>query len=65
MSNTFKHKNKGKFYKNLLDEVSIQLRNMFNRHNFQQGQYRKIKKDLEDKIAEKEFKKYLDNLKNT
>lgn len=61
MSNTFKHKNKGKFNSKLLDELPKQLENMFDRHNNDWGEFRKAKKDLEDKIAEKEFKEQIKN----
>ena len=61
MSNTFKHKNKGKFSNGLLDELPKQLENMFDRHNNDWGEFRKAKKDLEDKIAEKEFKEQIKN----
>ena len=56
MSNTNKHKNKGKFNNGLLEELPRDLENMFDRHNFDIGEFRKAKKDIEDKIAEKEMK---------
>lgn len=61
MSNTFKHKNKGKFNNSLLDELPKQLKSMFDRHNNDWGEFRKTKKDLEDKIAEKELKEQIKN----
>ena len=33
MSNTFKHKDKGKFNNGLLEELPRDLENMFDRHN--------------------------------
>lgn len=56
MSNTFIHKNKGKFNNGLLDEIPRDLENMWDRSNNDLGELRKAKKDLKDKIAEKEFK---------
>lgn len=56
MSNTFKHKDKGKFNNGLLEELPRDLENMFDRHNNEWGEFRKAKKDLIDKIAEKELK---------
>ena len=59
MSDTHKHKNKGKFNNGLLDEIPQDLANCFNRGNFDIGEFRKAKKDLEDKIAKKELKEQL------
>ena len=56
MSDTFRHKDKGKFNNGLLDKIPTDLENMFNRHNNYWGEFRKAKKDLIDKIAEKELK---------
>ena len=56
MSNTKKHKDKGKFNNGLLEELPRDLKNMFYRHNNEWGEFRKAKKDLIDKIAEKELK---------
>ena len=56
MSNTYKHKNKGKFNNGLLEEIPTDLGNLFDRLNNDWGEFRKAKKDLEDKIAEKEMK---------
>ena len=56
MSNTKKHKNKGKFNNGLLEELPRDLEKMFDRHNNDWGEFRKAKKDLIDKIAEKELK---------
>jgi hypothetical protein len=56
MSKTWKHKNKGKFNNGLLDEIPSDLKNMWDRSNNDWGEFRKAKKDLKDKIAEKELK---------
>ena len=56
MSDTFRHKDKGKFNNGLLDKIPTDLENMFDRHNNYWGEFRKAKKDLIDKIAEKELK---------
>lgn len=56
MSNTFIHKNKGKFNNGLLNEIPADLGNLFDRLNNDWGEFRKAKKDLKDKIAEKEMK---------
>ena len=65
MSDTFRHKDKGKFNNGLLDTIPIDLENMFNRHNNYWGEFRKAKKDLIDKIAEKELKTELYERPNT
>ena len=65
MSNTFRHKDKGKFNNGLLDKIPTDLENMFNRHNNDWGEFRKAKKDLIDKIAEKELKTELHERPNT
>ena len=64
MSDTFKHKNKGKFNNGLIEKLPNDLENMFDRHNNDWGEFRKAKKDLIDKIAEKEIKKQLKDLHN-
>jgi hypothetical protein len=56
MSNTFIHKNKGKFNNGLLDEIPRDLENFYMRANNDLGEFRKAKKDLKNKIAEKEMK---------
>ena len=56
MSDTFRHKNKGKFNNRLLEELPRDLENMFDRHNNDWGEFRKAKKDLKEKIADKELK---------
>ncbi len=65
MSDTFRHKDKGKFNNGLLDKIPIDLENMFNRHNNYWGEFRKAKKDLIDKIAEKELKTEINERPNT
>ena len=65
MSNTFKHKDKGKFNNGLLEELPRDLENMFDRHNNEWGEFRKAKKDLIDKIAEKELKTQINERPNT
>ena len=59
MSNTKKHKDKGKFNNGLLDKIPTDLENMFNRRNSDWGEFRKAKKDLKEKIAEKELKRQI------
>ena len=56
MSNTKKHKDKGKFNNGLLEELPRDLENMLDRHNNDWGEFRKAKKDLKEKIADKELK---------
>ena len=65
MSNTFRHKDKGKFNNGLLDKIPTDLENMFNRHNNYWGEFRKAKKDLKEKIAEKELKTEINERPNT
>ena len=65
MSNTFRHKDKGKFNNGLLDKIPTDLENMFDRQNNEWGEFRKAKKDLIDKIAEKELKTELNERPNT
>ena len=65
MSNTFRHKDKGKFNNGLLDKIPTDLENMFDRQNNEWGEFRKAKKDLIDKIAEKELKTELYERPNT
>ena len=59
MSNTKKHKDQGKFNNGLLNELPIYLEKMFNRWNWDVGEFRKAKKDLKEKIADKELKKQI------
>ncbi len=56
MGKTRKHKDKVKFRKDLLEKIPEYLRKTWYRHNWDIGEFRKAKKDLEDKIAEKELK---------
>ena len=65
MSNTFRHKDKGKFNNGLLDKIPTDLENMFDRQNNEWGEFRKAKKDLIDKIAEKELKTEINERTNT
>ena len=65
MSDTFRHKDKGKFNNGLLDKIPTDLENMFDRHNNYWGEFRKAKKDLIDKIAEKELKTEINERPNT
>ena len=60
MSDTFRHKNKGKFNNGLLEELPRDLEKMFDRWNWDVGEFRKAKKDLEDKIAQKELKRQIE-----
>lgn len=61
MSNTKKHKDQGKFHNNVLkvDEVCDSTKLMWDRHNNDFGEFRKRKKDKQDKISEKELKEQL------
>ena len=59
MSNTKKHKDQGKFNNGLLNELPIYLEKMFDRWNWDVGEFRKAKRELKDKIAEKELKEQL------
>ena len=59
MSNTKKHKYKGKFNNGLLEELPRDLENMFDRHNNDWGEFRKAKKDLKEKIADEELKRQI------
>ena len=65
MSNTKKHKDKGKFNNGLLDKIPTDLEKMFDRQNNEWGEFRKAKKDLIDKIAEKELKTEINERPNT
>ena len=65
MSDTFRHKDKGKFNNGLLDKIPTDLENMFDRQNNEWGEFRKAKKDLIDKIAEKELKTEINERPNT
>ena len=60
MSDTKKHKNKGKFNNGLLEELPRDLENMFDRHNNDWGEFRKAKKDLKEKIADEELKRQIE-----
>ncbi len=59
MSDTKKHKNKGKFNNGLLEELPRDLENMFDRWNWDVGEFRKAKKDLKEKIADEELKRQI------
>lgn len=63
MGNTKKHKDQGKFHNDILkaDEVCESTKLMWDRHNNDFGEFRKRKKDKQDKIAEKELKEQLKN----
>ena len=65
MSNTKNHKDKGKFNNGLLDKIPTDLEKMFDRQNNEWGEFRKAKKDLIDKIAEKELKTEINERPNT
>ena len=60
MSNTKKHKNKGKFNNGLLEELPRDLEKMFDRWNWDVGEFRKAKKDLKEKIADEELKRQIE-----
>jgi len=40
----------------IIDEIPLKLKKHFDRHNYDRGEFRKAKKDLEDRIAEKELR---------
>ena len=61
MSDTKKHKNKGKFNNGLLEELPRDLEKMFDRWNWDVGEFRKAKKDLKEKIADEELKRQMNN----
>ena len=61
MSDTKKHKNKGKFNNGLLEELPRDLEKMFDRWNWDVGEFRKAKKDLEEKITDEELKRQIKN----
>lgn len=56
MSNTYKHKNKGKFNNGLLEEVPQSLQNMWDRSNNDLDEFRALKKNKTEKILDKEMK---------
>lgn len=55
MSNSRKHKAKGKFNNGLLDKVPRDLENMFDRSNWDVGEFRARKKNKTEKILDKEM----------
>ena len=62
MSNTYIHKQKGKYHSNLKNgiehEIPIKLNNQFDRHNFERGYFRHERNKLIEKIIDKELKTY-------
>ena len=64
MADTKKHKDQGKFKNSVLrvDEVCDSTKNMWDRHSGDLGDFRKLRKNKQDEIAEKEFKEQLKNL---
>ncbi len=44
------------FHNGLLKDIPMNLQKMWNRHNFDWGEYRALKKKISEKIAEKEMK---------
>jgi len=62
MSRSNLHKDKGKFNNGLLEEIPTKLLNFFTRHNNDWGEFRKAKKDLQNKIAEKEMNKEVETV---
>lgn len=55
MSRSKLHRDKGKWNNGYQENISSKLLNFFTRHNNEWGEFRKAKKDLQDKIAEKEM----------
>lgn len=64
MSDTKKHKDKGKFKNGIIDisEVCESTKQMWNRHNGERGENRCNKKYIEEKIMVKELKKEIELL---
>lgn len=58
MSNTFKHKDKGKFHNRVLkyNEVCDSTKNMWDRHNSEYSEDKERRLQIKEKIAEKELK---------
>lgn len=58
MSNTYKHKDKGKFHNKVIkyNDVCESTKNMFERHNSDFGEDRERQLQIKYKIAEKEMK---------
>ena len=56
MAHTFTHKTEGKFRNNLIeyDDVPQNIKNKWDRKNWDQGKFRKLRKDKK----EKDFDKY-------
>lgn len=59
MSRSKLHKNKGKYNNGLLKEIPVDLQNFFDRQNNEWAEFRKAKKELQDKISEKELEQQL------
>lgn len=55
MSNTYKHKNNGKFKNGLLEKPKQSLKNSWDRYNHDYGKFRAKKKKLLLKILDKEI----------
>lgn len=58
MSNTYRHKDKGKFHNKVLNynEVCESTKNMWDRHNSEYGEDKERQLQIKEKIAEKELK---------
>ena len=58
MSNTYRHKDKGKFHNKLLkyNEVCESTKNMWDRHSSEYGEDKERQLQIKEKIAEKELK---------
>lgn len=56
MSDTYLHKDKGKFNNGLLEEIPRNLQNHFDRSNWDIDEFRALKKNKTEKILEKEMK---------
>ncbi len=63
MSDNFLEKEERKFYKGLIYKVSENLKNKWNRHNFNTGKYRKLKKEKLEQILNKELNEELLKIK--
>ena len=63
MSDSFLEKEEKKFYKGIISKVSENLKNKWKRHNFNTGEYRKLKKEKLEQILNKELNEELLKIK--
>jgi hypothetical protein len=64
VSNTYKHKDKGKFYNKVIkyDDVCESTKNMWDRYNSDFGEDKERQLQIKEKIAEKELRAEVDNI---